>query len=100
MIVQNLDTGGVEWVPDGAVPRNPALRPPLPAQPAPAALSEPLPDCIALPWPVNPPRVFPPITGPLYTVQPRVSVQSYALALFIIFAGLIAFLFLIAWLAS
>lgn len=93
MEIRNLDDGSI-----GHVSSDRAFRAaqPLPAQP----LSEPLPDCIALPWPVNPPRQFPPITGPLYVRTPRPSVQSFVAAWAIIFGGLIAFLFLIAWLAS
>lgn len=93
MEIRNLDDGSIGHVP---TPR-PTVQP---LSPASAPLSEPLPDCIALPWPVNPPRQFPPITGPRYTVQPRVSVQSFVAAWAIIFGGLIAFLFLIAWIAS
>lgn len=93
MEIRNLDDGSIGHVP---TPR-PTVQP---LSPAPQPLSEPLPDCIALPWPVNPPRQFPPITGPLYVRTPRPSVQSFVAAWAIIFGGLIAVLFLIAWLAS
>lgn len=94
MEIRNLDDGSTYNAPDR--PRRDSVN----GVPTPQVTFEDISRQLGNPNQVRPPREFPPVRIPTYTVHQPVGVGNYVAAIGIIFVGLLAVLFAVAFFAG